>query len=158
MSTKDEKAGLAAQERNKAKKLFVTNNRRKGRTGMVKHKIDTGVARPIKQAPKSIRLAKRNEVKELVEEMKRSGVSEPFSGSWSSPIVVVKKENGSLLFERLMEHILKVVHWKTCPVYLNDIIVMDRNFAEHLKNLGEVLQQVTTAGLKFSVKKCALFQ
>ena len=46
---------------------------------MVKHKIDTGEARPIKQAPRSIPLAKRNEVKELVDEMKRSSVIEPSS-------------------------------------------------------------------------------
>ena len=45
-------AGLAAAERNIAKKLlkrcacaFVTNNRIQGRTDMVKHEIDTGKAR-----------------------------------------------------------------------------------------------------------------
>ena len=72
-------AGLAAPERNKAKKLlkryacaFAMNNRKQGRTGMVKHEIDTGEARPIKQAPRSISLAKRSEVKELVDEMKRA--------------------------------------------------------------------------------------
>ena len=76
-------AGLAAPERNRAKKLlkrytcaFATNNRKQARTGMVKHEIDAGEARPIKRAPRSIPLAKLNEVKELVEEMKRSGVIE----------------------------------------------------------------------------------
>ena len=34
---------------------------------MVKHEIDTGKERPIKQAPKSIPLAKRNEVKDVNE-------------------------------------------------------------------------------------------
>ena len=48
---------------------------------MIKHEIDTGEARPIKQAPRSIPLAKLNEVKELVDEMKRSGVIEPLSVS-----------------------------------------------------------------------------
>ena len=57
-----------------------------------------------------------------------------------------------------MEHVLKGIHWKTCLVYLDDIIVMGRTFDEHLKNLGEVLQRITMAGLKLSVKKCALFQ
>ena len=52
---------------------------------MVKHEIDTGEARPRKQAPRNKLLAKRNEVKEQVEEMKRSGVIEPSSGPWSSP-------------------------------------------------------------------------
>ena len=58
-------ADLAVQEKNKAKKLlqryacaFATNNRGKGRTDIVKHEIDTSKARPIKQAPRSIPLAK----------------------------------------------------------------------------------------------------
>ena len=59
---------VAATEKNNAKKLikryacaFATNNKRQGRTGMVKYKIDTGEGRPIKQASKSIPLAKRKE-------------------------------------------------------------------------------------------------
>ena len=50
------------------------------RTSMMKHEIDTGEARPIKQAPRSVLPTKRNEVKELVDKMKRSGVIEPSSG------------------------------------------------------------------------------
>ena len=57
-----------------------------------------------------------------------------------------------------MERVLQGVHWKTCLVYFNDIIVMGKFFDEHLKNLGEVLQRITTAGLKLSVKKCVLFR
>ena len=75
-------AGFTAPERTKAKKLLkryacalVMNNRRQGRTDMVKHEI-TGEARPIKQAPRSIPLAKRNQVKELVDDMKRSSLIE----------------------------------------------------------------------------------
>ena len=51
---------------------------------MVKHEINTGKARPIKHAPRSTPLAKRNEVKELVDEMKRS-----------SPVVLIQKKDGS---------------------------------------------------------------
>ena len=97
MSAKDQKelnenveklvGGLGAPERNKAKRLlkryayaFATSNRRQGRTGMIKHEIDTDESRPIKQAPRTIPLAKRNEVKELVEEMKRSYVIDPSPG------------------------------------------------------------------------------
>ena len=47
---------------------------------MAKHETDTGEARPIKQVPRSIPLAKRNEVKELVDEMKKSGIIKPSSG------------------------------------------------------------------------------
>ena len=50
-------------------------------------------------------------------------------------------------FERLMERVLKGLHWETCLVYLDHIIVMGRTFDEHLKNLGEVPQRITMAGL-----------
>ena len=55
---------------------------------MAKQEIGTGEARTIKQAPRSIPLAY---VKDLGDEMKRSGVIESFSGSWSSPEVLAKK-------------------------------------------------------------------
>ena len=98
-------AGLAAPERNKVKKqlqkyayAFVTNNRKQVRTGMVKHETDTGEARPIKQSPRSIPLAKRNAIKELIDERRRNGVMEPSSGPWSSPVASVKKKDGSTKF------------------------------------------------------------
>ena len=65
---------------------------------MFKHEIMTGEARPIKQALRSMPLAKRNEVKELFEEIKGSGVIEPSSGPWSSPVVLVKKKDDSTRF------------------------------------------------------------
>ena len=61
ISVKKWVTGLAAPEKHKAKKLlkryvcaFTTNKKRQGRTAMVKHKIDTGKAKPIKQALRSI--------------------------------------------------------------------------------------------------------
>ena len=57
-------AGLADPEKDKAKKLIK---------GQVKFEIDTGEARPIKQAPRSITLEKRNEVKELVDKKRNNG-------------------------------------------------------------------------------------
>ena len=66
--------------------------------------------------------------------------------------------NAPATFERLVERILKRLRCQTCLVYLDDIIVMARTFFEHLKNLGEALHRITTAELKVSVKKYALFQ
>ena len=54
--------------------------------------------------------------------------------------------------------VLMGLHWKTCLGYLDDIIVIGRTFDKHIKNLEEVLQRITTAGRRLSVKKCALFQ
>lgn len=60
-------------------------------------------------------------------------------------------------FERLMKIVLKGLTWKTCLVYLDYIMVMGRNFEEHLENL-EVFSSIRNANLKLNPKKCLLFQ
>lgn len=66
--------------------------------------------------------------------------------------------NAPATFERLMERVLKGLHWKTCLVYLDDIIIMGKDFDEHLRNLAEVLDRIQSAGLKLNPKKCSLFR
>jgi hypothetical protein len=46
------------------------------RTNKVCHRIDTGDARPIRQPPRRIPLAKQAEVKEMLNDMQRHGVIE----------------------------------------------------------------------------------
>jgi hypothetical protein len=69
-----------------------------GRTNKVYHRIDTGDARPIRQPPRRIPLAKQAEVKEMLDDMQRHGVIEESDSPWSSPVVLVKKKNGELRF------------------------------------------------------------
>ena len=45
-----------------------------GRTKLVKHKIDTGNSKPIRQSPRRIPFAKREEVKNEIEEMKKKRI------------------------------------------------------------------------------------
>ena len=66
--------------------------------------------------------------------------------------------NAPATFERLMERVLKGLYWNSILLYLYDIIVMSKTFAEHFKNLGEVLQRISMAGMKLSAKECAFFQ
>jgi len=39
-------------------------------------------------------------------------------------------------------------------VYLDDILVMGRSFAEHLQNLQEVFERLRIANLRLKPKKC----
>ena len=80
------------------------------------------------------------------------------SGLWQFKVLPFGFCNALAAFERLMERVPKGLRRKTCLVYLDDIIVMDRAFDELLKNLGEVLLRIAMAGLKVTVKKCSLFQ
>ncbi|KRY45014.1 Retrovirus-related Pol polyprotein from transposon 17.6, partial [Trichinella britovi] len=68
------------------------------RTSLVTHRIETGEARPIKQPPRRLPVAQRSVMERLVGQMLESGVIEPASGPWSSPVVVVRKKDGSPRF------------------------------------------------------------
>ena len=61
-------------------------------------------------------------------------------------------------FERLMNKVLKGLSWKTCLVYLDDIIVFGDSFDCTLQRLREVFDRLRTASLKLNPAKCSLFQ
>lgn len=210
-----------------------------GQTDLVKHSINTGNCTPIKQKPRRVPLAKREEVQKLIDEMLLEGVIEESCSPWSSPVVIVKKKDGSsrfcvdyrklnaatkkdsyplpsindtlatlagsqwfssldlksgywqvkmaeadkektafstgfklyqfrvmpfglcnapATFERLMETVLRDLIGKTCFIYLDDILVVGKDWADHLKNLKEVLKRLRDANLKLNPKKCRMFQ
>ena len=69
-----------------------------GRTGIVKHKIDTGNHAPIKQPPRRVPMHRREGVQDEIAKMLDRGVIEPCDGPWASPIVLVAKKGGELRF------------------------------------------------------------
>ena len=69
-----------------------------GRTGVVKHEIDTADAAPIRQAPRRIPLHQVDMVEEAMEDMKGSGVIRPSESPWASPVVIVRKKDGGCRF------------------------------------------------------------
>lgn len=209
-----------------------------GRTSNVTHSINTGQSAPIKQPLRRTPLSRRTIIQEEVDKMLKQEVIESSASPWASPVVLVKKKDGSYrfcidyrklndvtikdsyplpriddtldalqgnsstryfstldlasgywqvamnpadapktafttpeglfqfktmpfglcnapaTFERLMESVLAGLHWKTCLVYLDDIIVFSSSFQEHLQRLREVFQRLQDAGLKISPKKC----
>eukprot|EP00731_Ephydatia_muelleri_P016076 Em0009g500a len=66
--------------------------------------------------------------------------------------------NAPATFQRLMERVLAGLHWMTCLVYLDDIIIFSRSVETHVKQLKEVLERLKIAGLKIRPKKCHLLQ
>ena len=62
--------------------------------------------------------------------------------------------NAPATFQRLMNTALAGLIYKTCAVYLDDIVVASPTFEQHLKDLEEVLKRLKTAGLSLKLKKC----
>ena len=65
--------------------------------------------------------------------------------------------NAPATFERLMETVLSGLHWQICLIYLDDIIILGKDFDDMLNNLDTVFQRLSAAGLKLKAKKCSLF-
>jgi hypothetical protein len=57
-----------------------------------------------------------------------------------------------------MDVVMSGLNLHICLVYLDDIIVYSRTADEHLERLKDVLDRLTSAGLKLKPEKCALFQ
>ena len=50
--------------------------------------------------------------------------------------------NAPARFERLMELVLSGLHWQICLIYLDDIIIFGKTFAEMIKNLEMCLKDL----------------
>jgi hypothetical protein len=78
--------------------IFAVDSEDHRRTNKVYHRIYTGDARPIRQPPRRLPIAKQAEVREMLDDMQRRGVIEELDSPWSSPVVLVRKMNGELRF------------------------------------------------------------
>ncbi|XP_065927594.1 uncharacterized protein [Magallana gigas] len=79
--------------------LFASSNFDIGRTSVGKHKINTGpIEKQIKQGARRIPLPLMQEVDKQVNEMLEKGVIEPSNSPWASPVVLVRKKDGSMCF------------------------------------------------------------
>ena len=194
---------------NKYSSVFSETDDDIGRTGVLRHKIPTADARPIKQPLRRVPYHMQKEMDEQIDKMLKKDVITSSKSPWASGIVLVKKKDGSkrfcidyrrlndvtikdayplprkdesldqlagscwfscldmnsgfwqveldpedrqktafisriglfefkvlpfglcgapATFERLVEIVLAGLHWETCLVYLDDIIVCGKTF------------------------------
>ena len=95
--------------------IFDKNDSKPRRTKVVKHFINTGDARPIRQTSRSVPLAKHKAASQTICGMSESGIIEPSVSPWSAPVVLVKKKDGNMRFcvdyRRLNDVTKTVIHY-----------------------------------------------
>ena len=79
----------------KHRKSFAMSADNHGRTSIVRHAIDTGDAAPIKQRPRRPPRAFEGEEEKIIADQLKAGVIRESSSPWSSPLVYVKKKDGT---------------------------------------------------------------
>jgi hypothetical protein len=66
--------------------------------------------------------------------------------------------NSPATYARVINLVLRGLNWKVVLAFLDDILVLGRDFEGHLANLMAVLVRFREYGLKLKPKKCELFQ
>ena len=110
---------------------FARDDNDLGRTSLAQHRINTKNAEPIRQVPRRLPVHMQAEVDSHIESMNKKKVIQPSNSPWASPIVLVKKKDGSTRF---------------CVDYrwLNDVTTKD---AYPLPRIDESLSQLS--GMKW---------
>ena len=78
--------------------IFAIDEHDFGHAKTIKHQINTGSSTPIRQQTRRVPRAHRQEAKHLVESMLNNKIITPSSSPWASPVVLVRKKDGSLRF------------------------------------------------------------
>lgn len=80
---------------NKNKEIFASKDSELGHTDTVQMEIETGDHPPMKLKPYRTPLHRRQIGEKAIYEMLQAGIIKRSKSNWSSPIVIVKKKNGT---------------------------------------------------------------
>ena len=66
--------------------------------------------------------------------------------------------NAPATYARVISLVLRGLTWRVVLAFLDDILVLGRDFGDHLANLRVVFERFRTYGLKLKPRKCDLFR
>ena len=78
--------------------IFSLEEGERGETDLVEFEINTGEGIPKRQPVRRMPFAARKEISEQLEKMQKLGVIQTSKSPWSSPVVLVRKRDGTLRF------------------------------------------------------------
>lgn len=106
-----------------------------GRTDQAEHRIETGDAVPIRQAPYRIPYAQREKMKEEIEKMEEMGVIQPSRSEWASPVVMVPKKDGTQRFCVDYRKLNKISSFDAYPMARIDDIIDRLGTAKYVSTI-----------------------
>jgi len=78
--------------------VFVLSEEERGETDLIQMDIETGDARPIRQHSRRMPYSAREEMARQLKKIQEMAVIQPSKSPWSSPVVLVRKKDGSHRF------------------------------------------------------------
>ena len=63
--------------------------------------------------------------------------------------------NAAAVFQRMMDHVLRGLHWTHVLCYIDDVIVFGSSWQEHNERLAIVLEKLAEANLGLNLAKCS---
>ena len=96
--------------------VFAIEDNERGEVVDIEHRIDTSYNPPIRQIPRRVPFAVRGEMSRMVKEMLRDDVIKESASPWASPVVLVRKKDGSLRFCVDYRRLNAVTHKDSFPL------------------------------------------
>ncbi|EYB93770.1 hypothetical protein Y032_0179g741 [Ancylostoma ceylanicum] len=115
--------------------LFGVFDQELTQTSLVEHDIETGSAQPIRQKARPVPLGTRIELRKILEDLVKRDIIEPSQSNWSSPIVLVRKKDGTLRLCVDYRKLNKVSHIDGYPLPTIDTILQNLSGKRYFSTL-----------------------
>lgn len=66
--------------------------------------------------------------------------------------------NTPACFQRGLYNVITKYEWKTCLIYLDELIIFSNNLEDHIGQVDVILTPIHEASVTLKIKKCHFFQ
>ncbi|XP_043462406.1 uncharacterized protein LOC122498643 [Leptopilina heterotoma] len=144
----------------KVESLISNYKPNKSKSTNINMKIILKEIKTIFQRARRLPLSEQEVVRDQILEWIKLGIIEPCSAEFASPIVLVRKKDGTYrnspaVFQRFVNEIFRpLVKEEILQIYFDDIIILASTEDEAVERLETVMQHASEYGLEINFKKC----